>query len=174
VIDTVTTSTEPADPGQTLSPPTEPPGAAADGAAPWLAVTGFDGPLDLLLALARAQQIDLARLSIAALIGTFADGGARRPCRHGGSRGAAPTVGRPGLQLLRFLSNELQVAIVCAGARCGPTVFPRWPNPRPPGSRTRSFHTCQGLRPRRVGRVLAMAPPLMLPSRVFNHVGTRD
>jgi segregation and condensation protein A len=73
VIDTGTTSAEPADPGQALSPPTEPPGAAADGAAPWLAVAGFDGPLDLLLALVRAQQIDLARLSIAALIGTFAD-----------------------------------------------------------------------------------------------------
>jgi hypothetical protein len=55
-----------------LSPPTEPPGAAEDGAAPWLAVAGFDGPLDLLLALARAQQIDLARLSIAALIEAFA------------------------------------------------------------------------------------------------------
>jgi segregation and condensation protein A len=44
-----------------------------DGAAPRLAVEGFDGPLDLLLTLARAQQIDLARLSIAALIGAFAD-----------------------------------------------------------------------------------------------------
>jgi segregation and condensation protein A len=73
VIDTGTTSAEPADPGQALSPLTEPPGAAAEGAAPWLAVAGFDGPLDLLLTLARTQQIDLAGLSIAALIGTFAD-----------------------------------------------------------------------------------------------------
>jgi segregation and condensation protein A len=73
VIDTGTTSAEPADPGQALSPSTEPPSAAAEGAAPWLGVAGFDGPLDLLLTLARAQQIDLARLSIAALIGTFAD-----------------------------------------------------------------------------------------------------
>jgi segregation and condensation protein A len=36
-------------------------------------VDGFDGPLDLLLVLARAQQIDLARLSIAALIEAFTD-----------------------------------------------------------------------------------------------------
>jgi len=64
---TDTSSAEPADPGQTLSAPTDPPGAA-----PWLAVDGFDGPLDGLLALARAQQINLARLSIAALIEAFA------------------------------------------------------------------------------------------------------
>jgi segregation and condensation protein A len=73
VTDTATTSAEPAAPGQTLSAPAVPPGATSDGAAPWLAVEGFDGPLDLLLTLARAQQIDLARLSIAALIGAFAD-----------------------------------------------------------------------------------------------------
>src|ERR1700759_5087895 len=68
VTDTATTLAEPADSGQTLSAPAVPPDAVADGAAPWLAVEGFDGPLDLLLTLARAQQIDLARLSIAALI----------------------------------------------------------------------------------------------------------
>jgi segregation and condensation protein A len=73
VTDPATPSAEPAAPGQTLSAPADPPDAVADGAAPWLAVAGFDGPLDLLLALVRAQQIDLARLSIAALIGTFAD-----------------------------------------------------------------------------------------------------
>jgi segregation and condensation protein A len=73
VTDTATPSAEPADPGQVLSTSTVPPDAASDGAAPRLAVEGFDGPLDLLLTLARAQQIDLARLSIAALIGAFAD-----------------------------------------------------------------------------------------------------
>jgi segregation and condensation protein A len=73
VTDTATSAAEPGAAGQALSPPTEPSGAAAESAAPWLAVAGFDGPLDLLLALARVQQIDLARLSIAALIGTFAD-----------------------------------------------------------------------------------------------------
>jgi segregation and condensation protein A len=68
VTDPATSATEPADRGRT-------PSASADipGAAPRLAVDGFDGPLDLLLVLARAQQIDLARLSIAALIEAFAD-----------------------------------------------------------------------------------------------------
>jgi len=73
VTDTAATPAEPADRGQTLSAPIVPPDAASDGAAPRLAVEGFDGPLDLLLTLARTQQIDLARLSIAALIGAFAD-----------------------------------------------------------------------------------------------------
>jgi segregation and condensation protein A len=40
-------------------------------AAPVLAVDGFEGPLDWLLDLARAQRIDLARLSILALIEAF-------------------------------------------------------------------------------------------------------
>ena len=48
-------------------PATEP---AADG-APILSIDGFEGPLDWLLEMARAQKIDLARLSIAALIGAF-------------------------------------------------------------------------------------------------------
>lgn len=37
-----------------------------------LAVDGFEGPLDWLLEMARAHKIDLARLSIAALIDAFA------------------------------------------------------------------------------------------------------
>jgi hypothetical protein len=49
-------------------------------------------------------------------------------------------------------------------SRCGPAVSIRRPNPRSPGSRAKSFHTCQGLRPRRAGRVLAIMPPSMLPS----------
>ena len=40
--------------------------------APILSVDGFEGPLDWLLEMARAQKIDLTRLSIAALIGSFA------------------------------------------------------------------------------------------------------
>jgi segregation and condensation protein A len=40
-------------------------------AAPILAVDGFAGPLDVLLDSARAQKIDLAKLSIAALIEAF-------------------------------------------------------------------------------------------------------
>jgi segregation and condensation protein A len=63
-----TSAAEPADPGQALSASADP-----SGAAPRLAVDGFDGPLDLLLTLARAQQVDLARLSIGALIAAFAD-----------------------------------------------------------------------------------------------------
>ena len=37
-----------------------------------LAADGFEGPLDWLLEMARARKIDLAKLSIAALIGSFA------------------------------------------------------------------------------------------------------
>ncbi len=44
---------------------------APSGAAPLLSVDGFEGPLDWLLEMARAQRIDLAKLSIAALIGAF-------------------------------------------------------------------------------------------------------
>ena len=38
-----------------------------------LAVDGFEGPLDWLLELARAGKVDLARLSILALVEAFAD-----------------------------------------------------------------------------------------------------
>ncbi len=43
------------------------------GAAPVLAVAGFEGPLYWLLELARSQRIDLARLSIVALVEAFAE-----------------------------------------------------------------------------------------------------
>ena len=49
-------------------PPRPLPGAIA---APVLAVDGFEGPLDWLLDLARTRKIDLARLSIAALVQAF-------------------------------------------------------------------------------------------------------
>jgi len=45
---------------------------APPGAAPVLAIDGFEGPLDWLLELARTRRIDLARLSIAALVDAFA------------------------------------------------------------------------------------------------------
>ena len=51
-----------------------------------------------------------------------------------------------------------------SSSRCGPAASIRRPNPRPPGSRAKSFHTCQGLRPRQVGRTLALTRPSMLPS----------
>jgi segregation and condensation protein A len=50
----------------------DPPRAARSAAAPVLAVEGFAGPLDWLLELARAKKLDLAKLSIAALIEAFA------------------------------------------------------------------------------------------------------
>ena len=51
-------------------PPRRQPGPAA---APVLAVDGFEGPLDWLLDLARTRRIDLARLSILALVEAFAE-----------------------------------------------------------------------------------------------------
>ena len=53
-------------------------------------------------------------------------------------------------------------------SRCGPAVSIRRPNPRPPGSRAKSFRTCQGLRPRRVGQMLAMTHLSVLPSVILN------
>jgi segregation and condensation protein A len=50
----------------------DPPRAAPPDSAPVLAVGGFEGPLDWLLEMAQARKIDLARLSIKALIDAFA------------------------------------------------------------------------------------------------------
>src|SRR4051812_3489882 len=61
-------------------------------------------------------------------------------------------------------SGSCIIGLDSSSSRCGPAVFLRWPNPRSPDSRTKSVHTCQGLRPRRVGRALAMTHPSMLPS----------
>ncbi len=47
------------------------PRSPAASAAPVLAVAGFEGPLDWLLEMARAQRIDLAKLSIAELVDAF-------------------------------------------------------------------------------------------------------
>jgi len=52
----------PGEPG----PPTSP--AATDEVGLVLHLEGFDGPLDLLLELARAQKVDLAKISILALV----------------------------------------------------------------------------------------------------------
>jgi len=49
------------------------PRRAASGAAPMLSVSGFDGPLDWLLEMARAKKVDLATLPIAELIQCFVD-----------------------------------------------------------------------------------------------------
>ncbi len=61
-------------------------------------------------------------------------------------------------------------------SRSARTPFPAMP-PRsdagPPGPRSRSFCTCGGLRPRQVGRALAMTRQVVLPSAPFSGVGTR-
>ena len=50
----------------------DPPRNMAGASAPVLSVDGFEGPLDFLLEMARAQKIDLAQLSIVALVEAFA------------------------------------------------------------------------------------------------------
>ena len=50
----------------------DPPRVDRRDAAPVLTVDGFEGPLDWWLEMARAQKIDLAKLSIATLIESFA------------------------------------------------------------------------------------------------------
>jgi segregation and condensation protein A len=49
----------------------DPPRADQTDIVPVLAVDGFEGPLDWWLEMARAQKIDLAKLSIATLVGSF-------------------------------------------------------------------------------------------------------
>jgi len=67
------------------TPPRRP---LATAASPVLAVVGFEGPLDWLLELARARKVDLARLSILALVEAFA--GAMDTALNRGSEMAAP------------------------------------------------------------------------------------
>lgn len=50
----------------------DPPRAASTELAPVLSVDGFEGPLDWLLEMAQARKIDLTRLSIVALVESFA------------------------------------------------------------------------------------------------------
>jgi segregation and condensation protein A len=50
----------------------DPPRRPSASAVPVLSVEGFEGPLDWLLEMVRARKIDLARLSILALIEAFA------------------------------------------------------------------------------------------------------
>ncbi|MGI4802285.1 MAG: segregation and condensation protein A [Janthinobacterium lividum] len=51
----------------------EPPRRAAPTLAPMLVADGFEGPLDWLLEMVHAHKIDLARLSILALVESFAN-----------------------------------------------------------------------------------------------------
>ena len=59
-------------PGPPSSAWDAPPRGGSVPGSPILAVDGFEGPLDWLLALARARKVDLARLSILALVEAFA------------------------------------------------------------------------------------------------------
>jgi segregation and condensation protein A len=69
-------SVEPPPPMPTANPACvewgDPPRTIGAEAAPVLSVDGFEGPLDWLLEMTRAKKIDLARLSIAALVEAFA------------------------------------------------------------------------------------------------------
>ena len=61
-------------------------------------------------------------------------------------------------------SGSYIIGFDSSSSRCGPAESARRSNPRPPGSRAKSFHTCQGLRPRRTGRALALSrSPCCLP-----------
>jgi segregation and condensation protein A len=59
----------PAADGPEAGPPGTP---AGEGGTPLLTLDGFNGPLERLLVLARARQVDLARLSLAELIAQLA------------------------------------------------------------------------------------------------------
>ena len=65
-------SRERRDPGQGHLAWEDPPRSRTSATSPVLLVAGFEGPLDWLLEMARAGAIDLARLSILALVEAFA------------------------------------------------------------------------------------------------------
>ena len=77
-------------------------------------------------------------------------------------------VGFPATTTASDFSGLYIIGYDSSSSRCGPAVSIRRPSPRPPGSRAKSFHTCQGLRPRRAGQALALARPSMLPSVILN------
>jgi len=70
----------------------DPPHSHASATSPILTVDGFEGPLDWLLAMARARKIDLARLSILALVEAFA--GAMQAALHRAPDAPAPDLVR--------------------------------------------------------------------------------
>ena len=66
----------------------QPPRALPGAGAPVLSVDGFEGPLDWLLEMVQARRIDLARLSILALIETFCAAMAAGLADAAGGRGS--------------------------------------------------------------------------------------
>ncbi|WP_052389868.1 hypothetical protein [Belnapia moabensis] len=67
------------------------PTAVGNSGAPALRLGAYEGPLDLLLELARAQRVDLAQISVAGRPGRAVRGGGRGGDRAAG--GAAAAVG---------------------------------------------------------------------------------
>jgi hypothetical protein len=89
----------------------DPPRGASADSAPVLSIDGFAGPLDWLLEMAQAQKIDLARLSIVALIEAFATAlEAALADRVGGCAAALGRLvghgGNPGLPALAAAAAE--------------------------------------------------------------------
>jgi segregation and condensation protein A len=83
----------------------DPPRAASAELAPILSVDGFEGPLDWLLEMAQARKIDLARLSIVALVEAFATALETALARRMGGRAAE--LGRWGAWLVMAASLAL-------------------------------------------------------------------
>jgi segregation and condensation protein A len=83
----------------------DPPRAASADLAPVLSVDGFEGPLDWLLEMAQARKIDLARLSIVALVEAFATALETALARRMGGRAAE--LGRWGAWLVMAASLAL-------------------------------------------------------------------
>ncbi|MGI4945937.1 MAG: segregation and condensation protein A [Janthinobacterium lividum] len=77
----------------------DPPRRPAATMSPVLSVVGFEGPLDWLLEMVRARKIDLARLSILALVEAF-----------GEAMDAALTPGLPAQDLARWASWTVMAA----------------------------------------------------------------
>src|SRR5580704_8716853 len=71
-------------------------------------------------------------------------------------------------------AHRLRLLAFPMRASAAPTMRRRWSTMRSPGSRTRSFRTCQGLRPRRVVQALADSAPVRMAFHIRNCVGTRD
>ena len=83
----------------------DPPRPASTELAPVLAIDGFAGPLDWLLEMAQARKIDLARLSIVALIEAFATAMEAALARQ--IDGRAAELGRWGVWLVMAASLTL-------------------------------------------------------------------
>ena len=66
-----------------------------------------------------------------------------------------------GVRLLAAVHHRLRLLAFPMRTNRG---IPPWSTTRPPGSRTKSVCTCQGLRPRRVVGELAIARPFVWPS----------